>query len=149
VNDGWRAARTTLENERVSMGSGSSFGLGIEMLLGLVDPDDAVTVDTVGALLAEAQSLSVMGTRMTARALSGAQPGPESSVRKLLGVEHDQRVSEVGVALHGSESAALDRDAASWLGGFLANRCLTIAGGTSEVQRNVIAERLLGLPKDP
>ena len=139
VNDGWRAARTTLENERVSMGSGSSFGLGIEMLLGLVDPDDAVTTDTVGGLLAEAQSLSVMGSRMTARALSGAQPGPESSVRKLLGVEHDQRVSEVGVALQG----------ASWLGGFLANRCLTIAGGTSEVQRNVIAERLLGLPKDP
>ena len=149
VNDGWRAARTTLENERVSMGSGSSFGLGIEMLLGLVDPDDAVTVDTVGALLAEAQSLSVMGSRMTARALSGAQPGPESSVRKLLGVEHDQRVSEVGVALFGPESAALDRDAASWLSGFLANRCLTIAGGTSEVQRNVISERLLGLPKDP
>src|SRR5438552_5607731 len=54
VNDGWRAARTTLENERVSMGSGSSFGLGIEMLLGLVDPDDAVTVDTVGGLLADA-----------------------------------------------------------------------------------------------
>jgi alkylation response protein AidB-like acyl-CoA dehydrogenase len=149
VNDGWRAARTTLENERVSMGSGSSFGLGIEMLLGLVDPDDAVTVDTVGGLLAEAQSLSVMGSRMTARALSGAQPGPESSVRKLLGVEHDQRVSEVGVALLGAESAALDRDAGSWLGGFLANRCLTIAGGTSEVQRNVISERLLGLPKDP
>ncbi|HEV3225482.1 MAG TPA: acyl-CoA dehydrogenase, partial [Acidimicrobiales bacterium] len=101
VNDGWRAARTTLQNERVSMGSGSSFGLGIEMLLGLVVLDDAVTVDTVGGLLAEAQSLSVLGSRMTARALSGAQPGPESSVRKLLGVEHDQRVSEVGVALMG------------------------------------------------
>ncbi|MEY2424120.1 MAG: hypothetical protein QOI95_4187 [Acidimicrobiaceae bacterium] len=149
VNDGWRAARTTLENERVSMGSGASFGLGIEMLVGLVDADDDITVDQVGALLAEAQSLSVLGTRMTARALSGAQPGPESSVRKLLGVEHDQRVSEVGLTLLGSASSAIDGDAASWLGGFLANRCLTIAGGTSEVQRNVIAERLLGLPKDP
>ena len=92
VNDGWRAARTTLENERVSMGSGASFGLGIEMLLGLVDTDDAVAVDVLGGLLAEAQSLSILGSRMTARALSGAQPGPESSVRKLLGVEHDQRV---------------------------------------------------------
>ena len=46
-------------------------------------------------------------------------------------------------------SDAPDGDAASWLGGFLSNRCLTIAGGTSEVQRNVIGERLLGLPKDP
>jgi alkylation response protein AidB-like acyl-CoA dehydrogenase len=149
VNDGWRAARTTLENERVSMGSGASFGLGIEMLLGLVDTDDDLIVDQVGALLAEAQSLSILGSRMTTRALSGAQPGPESSVRKLLGVEHDQRVSEVGVSLLGAASSAIDGDAASWLSGFLSNRCLTIAGGTSEVQRNVIAERLLGLPKDP
>jgi alkylation response protein AidB-like acyl-CoA dehydrogenase len=149
VNDGWRAARTTLENERVSMGSGASFGLGIEMLLGLVAVDDDVAIDQVGALLAEAQSLSILGSRMTARALSGAQPGPESSVRKLLGVEHDQRVSEVGLSLLGAASSAIDGDAASWLSGFLSNRCLTIAGGTSEVQRNVIAERLLGLPKDP
>ncbi|MEY2448869.1 MAG: hypothetical protein QOH79_2345 [Acidimicrobiaceae bacterium] len=149
VNDGWRAARTTLENERVSMGSGASFGLGIEMLLGLVSVDDDVAVDHVGALLAEAQSLSILGSRMTARALSGAQPGPESSVRKLLGVEHDQRVSEAGLSLLGAASSAIDGDAASWLSGFLSNRCLTIAGGTSEVQRNVIAERLLGLPKDP
>src|SRR5581483_10580133 len=148
VNDGWRAARTTLANERVSMGSGSSFGFGVEMLLGLVDPDDPVAVDEVGALLAEAQSLAVLGLRMTARALSGADPGPESSVRKLLGVEHDQRVQEVGLGLLGAQGAANDRDAASWVSGFFANRCLTIAGGTSEVQRNVIAERLLGLPKD-
>jgi len=149
VNDGWRAARTTLENERVSMGSGASFGLGIEMLVGLVPVDDELAVDEVGGLLAEAQSLSILGSRMTTRALSGAQPGPESSVRKLLGVEHDQRVSEVGVSLLGAASSAIDGDAASWLGGFLSNRCLTIAGGTSEVQRNVISERLLGLPKDP
>jgi alkylation response protein AidB-like acyl-CoA dehydrogenase len=148
ANDGWRAARTTLANERVSMGSGSSFGFGVEMLLGMVDVDDPVAVDEVGALLAEAQSLAVLGLRMTARAIGGADPGPESSVRKLLGVEHDQRVQEVGLALLGAQGAANDGDAATWIGAFFANRCLTIAGGTSEVQRNVIAERLLGLPKD-
>jgi alkylation response protein AidB-like acyl-CoA dehydrogenase len=148
VDDGWRAARTTLANERVSMGSGSSFGFGVEMLLGMLDPDDAIAVDEVGSLLAEAQSLAVLGLRMTARALDGADPGPESSVRKLLGVEHDQRVQEVGLGLLGPAAAANDGDAATWVGAFFANRCLTIAGGTSEVQRNVIAERLLGLPKD-
>ncbi|HEY2814693.1 MAG TPA: acyl-CoA dehydrogenase [Acidimicrobiales bacterium] len=148
VDDGWQAARTTLANERVSMGSGSSFGFGVEMLLGMVDLDDAVAVDEVGALVAEAHSIAVLGLRMTARAVSGADPGPESSVRKLLGVEHDQRVQEVGLGLLGATAAANDGDAATWIGAFFANRCLTIAGGTSEVQRNVIAERLLGLPKD-
>jgi len=153
VDNGWRAARTTLENERVSMGSGSSFGLGVEGVLALVDSsgaaDDPVAVDDVAALVVTAQSLAALGLRLTLRALSGAQPGPESSVRKLLGVEHDQRVQEVGLTLLGAAGAAVDGDAAGWVAGFLANRCLTIAGGTSEVQRNVIAERLLGLPKDP
>lgn len=153
VDDGWRAARTTLENERVSMGSGSTFGPGVENVLRLAcggdDPADAVTLDEVGALLAVGQSLAVLGLRTTLRALSGAEPGPESSVRKLLGVEHEQRVQEAGLALLGPDGAAADGEAAAWIAGFLGNRCLTIAGGTSEVQRNVIAERLLGLPRDP
>ena len=148
VDDGWKAARTTLANERVSMGSGSSFGLGVEMMLGAVDAADPLVVDEIGQLLAEAQSHAVLGLRMTARALSGAEPGPESSVRKLLGVEHDQRVQEVGLGLLGTAGAANDGEAGTWVNAFLANRCLTIAGGTSEVQRNVIAERLLGLPRD-
>jgi alkylation response protein AidB-like acyl-CoA dehydrogenase len=147
--DGWRAGRTTLANERVSMGSGSSFGFGVQMLLGLVDEHDAAAAAEVGTLLAEAHSLAVMGLRTTARAVSGADAGPESSVRKLLNAEHDQRVQELGMRLYGWQALADDGDAAIWIAGFLANRCLTIAGGTSEVQRNVIAERLLGLPKDP
>jgi alkylation response protein AidB-like acyl-CoA dehydrogenase len=59
-------------------------------------------------------------------------------------------VQEVGLGLLGSEGASTDSPAAQqWTYGFLANRCLTIAGGTSEIQRNVIGERLLGLPRDP
>ncbi|MCB1004336.1 MAG: acyl-CoA dehydrogenase family protein [Acidimicrobiales bacterium] len=153
VDDGWRAARTTLENERVSMGSGSSFGPGVENLLRLALGDghagDPVVLDELGALLAEGQSLAVLGLRTTLRALAGAEPGPESSVRKLLGVEHEQRVQEAGLALLGAQGAVIDGEAGLWIAGFLGNRCLTIAGGTSEVQRNVIAERLLGLPRDP
>lgn len=149
VNDGWRVGRTTLENERVSMGSGSSFGPGVEAVLRLVGDGDGVALDVVGALVADAHALAVLGVRMTLRAVGGGDPGPESSVRKLLGVEHDQRVQELGLTLLGPEGATEDGDAATWASGFLANRCLTIAGGTSEIQRNVIAERLLGLPKDP
>ncbi len=159
VDGGWPLARTTLANERVSMGSGSSFGGGIEALIELVGArlgasgvpeDDQLVLDRLGALVAEAHALAVMGLRSTARSLSGAQPGPEASVRKLMGVEHDQRTQELGLSLLGPEGATTEPGAAGqWTFGFLANRCLTIAGGTSEIQRNVIGERLLGLPRDP
>ncbi len=75
-------------------------------------------------------------------------PGPEASIRKLLGVEHEQRTQEVGMALLGPDAIVDEGDGARWFGGFLGNRALSIAGGTSEIQRNVIAERLLGLPRD-
>lgn len=154
VNDGWRLARTTLANERVSMSSGATFGFGIEMILGYLARnedlrDDEVTLDTIGRLLAEAQSLALLGERTTLRSVSGVDPGPEASVRKLLGAEHEQRVQELGLVLLGAEGATVENDAQIWSRGFLSTRCLTIAGGTSEVQRNVIGERLLGLPRDP
>ena len=149
---GWQAARTTLGNERVSMGSGSSMGPGVESLLSLAERrggfDDPVMADTLGETIATAQALAALGTRMTLRALAGAAPGPDASVRKLLGVEHDQRVQEIGLELLGPDGASGDDAAALWVGGFLGNRSLSIAGGTSEIQRNVIAERLLGLPRD-
>jgi alkylation response protein AidB-like acyl-CoA dehydrogenase len=157
VDGGWPLARTTLANERVSMGSGSSFGGGIEALLGLVaersgdgqPPPDALLLDELGALVAEAHSVAAIGVRATARSLRGEAPGAEASVRKLLGVEHDQRTQELGLLLLGPDGATTDGVAGQWTFGFLANRCLTIAGGTSEIQRNVIGERLLGLPRDP
>ena len=154
VNDGWRLARTTLANERVSMSSGATFGFGIEMILSRVGQheelsDDAVTLDSIGRLLAEAQSIALLGERTTLRSVSGVDPGPEASVRKLLGAEHEQRVQELGLVLLGAAGATTEHDAAIWSRGFLSTRCLTIAGGTSEVQRNVIGERLLGLPRDP
>ena len=126
---------------------------GTVALLGLAEArgrlDDPLVVDRVGGLLVEAHALAALATRTTLRALGGGQPGPEASVRKLLGVEHEQDVQEVGLDLLGPDAAVSEGDGAAWTGGFLGNRALSIAGGTSEIQRNVIAERLLGLPKDP
>jgi alkylation response protein AidB-like acyl-CoA dehydrogenase len=150
VNDGWRVGRTTLANERVSMGAGAGIGPSVDAVVKLVGDDaDATVLDDVGGLVAESQALAVLGVRMTLRALAGADAGPESSIRKLVGAEHDQRTQELGLALLGPAAAAVDGDAAAWINGLLWSRCLTIAGGTSEIQRNVIAERLLGLPRDP
>jgi len=154
--DGWRIGRTTLANERVSMSTGASFGPGVESLTRTLarrsergERNPASMEERLGHLIAEAQTVALLGHRSTLRTLSGVDPGSGSSVRKLLGVEHEQRVQEMGMALYGADGAVLDGKAQRWEEGFLSTRCLTIAGGTSEVQRNVIAERILGQPRDP
>ncbi len=154
VDGGWKIARATLANERVSISSGAAFGHGVEAVMGQVVASDAKgggldggTAVRLGELVAEAHSLRLLHHRATLRSLAGADPGPGASVRKLVSAEHEQRVQELGLALEGAEAATLGTG--RWAQGFLATRCLTIAGGTSEVQRNVIAERILGLPRDP
>ena len=149
-HEGWTVTRSTLAHERLSISGGTSFGGGLEELVrstSTTPPDDLVDV-RLGALVAEAQSVSLLGLRSTSRALTGSV-GAEAAVRKLLGAENEQRVLELGMDLLGVEGTHVASPAgATWVGGFLGGRCLTIAGGTSEVQRNVIAERMLGLPRD-
>jgi alkylation response protein AidB-like acyl-CoA dehydrogenase len=152
-HDGWRATRTSLANERVYMGSGSTIGRGVRGVLDLLRDggltEDTASLEEAGDLVARDYALSVLGYRLMLSALGGADPsGSEASVRKLLGVEHDQRVQEVGLALFGASAAVADGAAAQWSEQFLFTRNLTIAGGTSEIQRNIIGERVLGLPKD-
>jgi alkylation response protein AidB-like acyl-CoA dehydrogenase len=153
-HDGWRCARTTLANERVFMGGGMSLGRGLEQILGVVADrgldDDPLVTEEVGGLVVVAHALACLGFRLTLAALAGADPsGSEASVRKLLGVVHDQHVQEVGLGLLGADGVIADADGQAWSRGFLFNRNLTIAGGTSEIQRNIIGERVLGLPRDP
>jgi 3-oxochol-4-en-24-oyl-CoA dehydrogenase len=153
-NDGWRCARTTLANERVYMGSSNTIGGGVVGVLKTIEAsglaDDRLALERAGELVATGHALAALGFRLTLAALAGADPsGSEAAVRKLLGVQHDQHVQEVGMMFAGPEAATADGAAAAWSSAFLFNRCLTIAGGTSDVQRNVIAERLLGLPRDP
>lgn len=151
---GWRAARTTLANERVFMGSGATTGYGVERVIGLARArgaeDDPLALDAIGRLVSTGHALAVLGYRLTLEAIAGTDPsGSEASVRKLLGVEHDQDAQEVGLQLLGADAVIDDSEGAEWMNGFLSTRSLSIAGGTSDVQKNVIAERLLGLPRDP
>jgi len=151
VHQGWRLARTTLANERVAMSAGSALGGSLEQLIELAGRtvgDDAVALDRLGALVADEQTLSVMAHRTTLRRVSGTDPGPGASVRKLLSGLHQQASTEFGLEMLGAEGATTEGDAAAWSAMFLAMRAITIAGGTTEVQRNLIAERLLGLPRD-
>lgn len=137
VNGGWKLARTTLANERVAMSGGSSLGDAVEQLLARVKDADPVVRQRLGALVAQGHAVSLVDFRATLRQLDGQDPGAESSVRKLIGVRHRQDVAEVGFDLVGVDL----------LYELLLTRCLSIAGGTSQIMLNVIGERILGLPR--
>ncbi|WAX56368.1 acyl-CoA dehydrogenase [Jatrophihabitans cynanchi] len=151
--DGWKLARTTLANERVALSYDSSIGSGGERLLAIaaqLGGLDAEQLCTLGTLLADAQAGGLLALRTTLRSLAGGQPGAESSIGKLLGAEHTQLVWQTAMDWLGPDALTLDlADRTSAAHRFLNARCLTIAGGTTEVQLNIIAERLLGLPRDP
>ncbi len=154
VDGGWSLARTTLANERVALASSSAFSGLLEQVVSIAAAaqQQGMVLDRssdVGALLVEAQTLALMRQRQTIRSLSGLAPGGEASLAKLLGAEHEQRVADLALSVLQGESVYADGVAAGAARNVLHTLCLTIAGGTSEVQRNVIGERLLGLPRDP
>jgi len=153
VNGGWLVARATLGNERVTIGSGRVTARDIDplVLLRLAAKDGgagAGTARQIGAVIAEGQAMKLINLRTVLRAVIGAEPSPEGNVTKLLNSEHGQRVAELAMALAGPAGAVTDRDdsvSPQWV----SVRSLSIAGGTSEIARNQIGERLLGLPREP
>ena len=153
VNKGWLVARATLGNERISIGGGSGGATGFttDDLIKLLDsaPADvaAQSVRRAGEVIAESHTLRLLNLRRVTRAIAGAEPGPEGNVTKLLVAEAGQRLTELAMELAGS--AAVVGQTPTLMQAYLGNRAMTIAGGTSEITRNTIAERILGLPRDP
>ena len=159
-HDGWRLAKVTLGNERVSLsGEGALWGRGptaqdvIQLVRDHGGTTDAVTRQRLAQLYVEAEVLRLIRLRTVSARVRGLEPGPEASVRKALADEHGQHVMSEALALAGAYGMT-DRgpygepDASGWHYGYLYSRALTIGGGTSEVQRNILAERVLGLPRD-
>ena len=145
VNDGWRLARTTLANERVAMAHGTALGNPMEELLRTVtnlELDPAVQ-DRLGRLIIAAQVGSLLDQRIAQLAVGGADPGPQASARKLIGVRYRQALSEFRMDL--SDGAGVVED--KTVHDFLNVRCLTIAGGTEQILLTMAGERLLGLPR--
>lgn len=181
-NDGWRLAKVTLANERVSLSSaGSLWGAGptAEMLIDLIRLDgglaDPVMRQRVAALHAEAEVLRLNRLRTLSARLNAKTPGPEASIQKIMGDEHGQHVLELAKDLSGTNGLlegsgpvgeihpsmrggatevnfeheqvpGVDR---IWHYGFLFSPALTLGGGTFAVQRNIVAEMVLGLPREP
>ncbi|WP_406860637.1 acyl-CoA dehydrogenase [Streptomyces sp. HUAS MG47] len=148
VNDGWRVARNTLGNERVHMADQVAFDTGLESLIDASGRADEPVRVRIGALVAEAHALGCIGLRTTLLQVSGLEPGAGASVRKLVQTGHQQRLAELALELLGPAGAVREGAGERAVHGLLMSRCLTIAGGTTQVQLNVVAERILGLPRD-
>ena len=164
VNDGWRLAKVTLGNERVSLsGEGVLWGRGptaidlVELVREKAIPHSALERDDLVKCWSHGEILRLLRLRLVSAALAGREPGAEASVRKALADDHGQEVMGLANRLAGAAGMLDGRgpggldgsDGASWSFGFLYAQALTIGGGTSTVQRNIIGERVLGLPKEP
>jgi 3-oxochol-4-en-24-oyl-CoA dehydrogenase len=153
---GWRVARSTLAAERTAMSAaaagGSALGSATESLISAARAadlaGDPAPAGQLGALVAGGLAVSVLELRATLAQLRGADPGQLSAVCKLAGVAHRQAVAEAALVLCGAEAAATDGPAAGPVHEFLLSRCLSIAGGTTQVLLSMVAERGLGLPRE-
>ncbi len=166
---GWELAKVTLGNERVSLsGEGALWGMGptaedlVDLIRGAGGAPSASTRDRLVDVFIEAQILRVLRLRMVSAVLAGRAPGAEASVRKAIADAHGQHIMDVARDLAGpfgmlagtgpvpvggwGGASAADP---TWSRGFLFSPALTIGGGTAEVQRNIVAEKVLGLPRDP
>jgi alkylation response protein AidB-like acyl-CoA dehydrogenase len=159
--EGWRVAGTSLAEERTSVGSGS--GDPVQRLVGVARrnrrsghpaiADDGVR-QQLGALAARARIQRHLGQRMATRAARGQITAADAPLLKIWFSELNLEMTEAGLALEGPLSMLVEGDDAAfedgrWQDAFLYARAWTIAGGSSEIMRNLIAERGLGLPREP
>jgi alkylation response protein AidB-like acyl-CoA dehydrogenase len=170
---GWELAKVTLGNERVSLsGEGALWGMGptaedlVDLIRGAGGAPDPSTRDRLVDVFVEAQILRVLRLRMVSAVLAGRAPGAEASVRKAIADAHGQHIMDLARDLAGpfgmlagtgpvggwgpsGAPGAPGAPDSTWSRGFLFAPALTVGGGTAEVQRNIVAEKVLGLPRDP
>jgi len=153
VDGGWTVARATLGNESVSIGGGDGGRtMPAEAFIAPLDAHPerlAGGAGRVGRHIARTQMMGVLNQRSAYRAVVGAGPGPEGNITKLLLSELGHETAAIMAELAGPDAAFLEGEGALGATLMLMNRAISIAGGTSEIKRNQIAERILGLPRDP
>lgn len=154
VDRGWEVSRNTLTNERVSIGSSEPpFLPSLQKFVEFVGEGhfDQIAQNHAGVLIAEGHAAKVLNMRSTLLTLAGGDPMPAAAISKLLSMKTGQGYAEFAVSSFGTDAVVGDPEQLTgrWADYLLASRSTTIYGGTSEVQLNIIAERLLGLPRDP
>jgi alkylation response protein AidB-like acyl-CoA dehydrogenase len=155
VNGGWGVTMTTLTNERTLIGSGVGvgdvFGDIVRLAREYGSSDDPLVRQDLSALYVRLQLLKYLGWRIQTAISRNQQPGPESSVLKLGLSRHLSLTGDLVMSLQGPRATLLDyADAQSgpWGLQFLSQWASKLGGGTEQIQRNIIAERVLGMPRD-
>jgi alkylation response protein AidB-like acyl-CoA dehydrogenase len=164
VNEGWAVGITTLMYERLALGFGlqARFQIAVESVLGLAKrmprnggtaAQDPVLRQKLAQLVIDNAVFKYTGARAITRLLKGERPGPEASVGKIWWCERHQALQEVaqevlGPSLQLGRGSPWAVDQGLWQYTFLRSRANSIEGGTTEIQKNIVAERVLGLPKD-
>ena len=163
LHGGWQVAKSTLGYERVGQSRTHRIERRLAILLKLAQEENALSrngfsdsyvADRIVRFAAQVEALRQISAQATAAGVRGVSPGPEASVAKLLTSEVDQAMANFGLDLagpggtleRGSVGATKNGNVAQ---SYLLMRAATFGAGTSEIQRNVIAEKLLGLPRDP
>jgi alkylation response protein AidB-like acyl-CoA dehydrogenase len=162
LNNGWRVAMTTLTNERGGRATVQHLGFEREYweLVETARKHGKNTDPLVRQQLAwaytQVQLMKFSGLRTMARLAAGLAPGPEASVAKLFWSEYHKKLGEIAVGIEGTDTLVRPEGGADgdyvttqWQNVFLSSRAGTIFSGTSEIQRNITGERVLGLPKEP
>ncbi len=154
VNDGWRVAITTLMNERVAIGAGTGGARrGVKDLIGLAQDvganDDPIIRQQLADAYVKSRISKFIGMRALTAASRGNMPGPEGSIAKLFGAQLGTQVGDTAMAILGAHGTAEADANYKWNLGMLAGPGGHIAGGTTEVMKNIIGERVLGLPGEP
>jgi hypothetical protein len=152
VDAGWTVARATLGNESVSIGSGTNMASQVEAVLTPFNSHGEFIVGgsaRVGSYIARIQAVDQLNLRSAHRSVAGGGPGPEGAITKLVLSENGHEAAALLAAMYGPHTAFVEGVGAPAAFTVLVHRALSIAGGTSEIKRNQIGERILGLPRDP
>jgi acyl-CoA dehydrogenase len=159
IGDGWRVALTTLMNERASIGGGG--GGSVTDLVNLAKSierngrpaiEDPAVRQQIARFYTRSKGVKMTGNRTLSALSQGKTPGPESSLGKLVGAKTAQEMAAFAIELQGAGGMLLDPEEtaaqADWQNRYLGIPGLRIAGGTDEILRNIISERVLGLPPE-
>jgi alkylation response protein AidB-like acyl-CoA dehydrogenase len=148
--NGWTVAITTLMHERVGIGLGSAVQLKIALgeLMGQIRErgldEDPLIRQRVGQIYIEAETIRLNASRGLTRTMKTGIPGPEGSLTKWQWSDANQALTELAMDVRGIEAPVIDDQ---WTYRFLRARANSIEGGTTEILKNIVAERVLGLPK--